>query len=182
MMRALVCLALLAGPAAALEAGGVTFPDSRTVGGTTLKLNGAGVRLYSAFRVNVYAAGLYVEQPSTSADAIMRAPGRKLIEVRALRAVAADDIQSAWRKSFEANCQAPCRVPADAERFVASVQASKVGDANTYVFGPGGVQLSVNGQATGSYGPEFGQLLLYTFIGPSPPTEALKRALLAGGG
>lgn len=179
-LRALLVALLLAGPAAALEAGGVTFPDTRTAGGAALKLNGAGVRLYSVFRVNVYAAGLYLEQPSTSADAILRSPGRKLIEVRALRAVAADDIQSAWRKSFEANCQAPCRIPADAERFVAAVQPSRVGDANTYVFGPGGLQTMLNGQETGRYGPEFGQLLLYTFIGPSPPTEALKRALLGG--
>lgn len=184
MMRVLLSLVFvgLAGPAAALEAGGVNFPDTRTVGGTVLRLNGAGVRLYSVFRVNVYAAGLYVEQPSTSADAILRAPGRKLVEVRALRAVAAGDIQAAWRTSFAANCQAPCRVPADADRFVVAVQPSKVGDANTYVFGPAGVQVMLNGQAAGSFGPEFGQLLLYTFIGPSPPTEALKRALLAGGG
>ena len=180
MLKALAVLLLLAASAAALEVGGVTFPDTRAMDGTTLKLNGAGLRLYSILRINVYAAGLYVEQPSTSADAILRAPGRKLLEVRALRAVAADDIQSAWRKSFEANCQAPCRIPDDAGRFIASVQPSKAGDTNTYLFGPGGLQVLLNGRETGRYGPEFGQLLLYTFIGPAPPTEALKRSLLGG--
>ena len=181
-MRQVLCvLALLAGPAAAAEVGGVTFPDTRTAGGATLRLNGAGLRLYSVFRVNVYAAGLYLEQPSTSADAILRSPQRKLIEVRALRAVKAPDIQSAWQASFEANCQAPCRIPGDAAQFIAAVRPSAVGDANAYLFSPAGVQVSVNGQAAGTYGPAFGQLLLYTFIGPSPPTEALKRALLGGG-
>ena len=181
MRWVLFVLALLSGPAGAVEVAGVAFPDTRTVAGATLRLNGAGVRLYSVFRVNVYAAGLYLEQPGTSADAILRSPQRKLIEVRALRAVAADDIQAAWRASFEANCKPPCRIPDDAARFTAAVRPSAVGDANTYLFGPGGVQVMVNNQAAGTYGAEFGQLLLYTFIGPSPPTEALKRALLGGG-
>ncbi len=178
MIRWIALLALLAGPAAALDIGGVDFPDQRVVQGTTLVRNGAGLRLYSVLRIRVYAAGLYLERASASPEAILAAPGRKLLEVHALRAVDQADVQDAWRKTLDANCVAPCRLPADAAAFVAAAPAVKAGDVVTYAVGPQGLQVQLNNRPIGTYGTEFGRLLLGTFLGPAPPTEALKQALL----
>ncbi len=132
------------------------------------------------FRVDVYAAALYLEQPGGSADSIVRSRQRKLVEVRALREVGAGDIGDAWREAFAANCPAPCRLPDDVAAFLAVVRPSRVGEATTYVFGPEGVLVLLDGAPAGSYGAAFAPLLLATFIGPKPPTEGLKRALLRG--
>ena len=167
---------MLAAPARAAE----IFPETRSVLGATLRLNGAGVRTATVFRVDVYAAALYLEQPGGAADSILRSTQRKLVEIRALRDVGAGDIGDAWRKAFATNCQAPCRMPDDVAAFLAAVRPSRVGQATTYVFGPEGVSVLLDGAPAGSYGPAFAPLLLATFIGPSPPTEALKRALLRG--
>ena len=78
-----------AAPGTAAELGGVVMPELRQAAGTTLRLNGMGTRLYSVFRVTVYVAGLYLERPSSSADAILRSPEVKLIEVRSLHSVRA---------------------------------------------------------------------------------------------
>ena len=177
---ALAIMAMLAGPACGAEVEGIVFPDAKYVLGTTLRLNGAGVRLYSVFRVPVYAAALYLEQQAGDADAILNSHQRKAIEVRALRAVPADDIRSAWRASFAANCKPPCRLTPDADAFLAAVQASRERDAETYLLDGAGLLVVRNGQPAGAYAPAFGRLLLSTFIGQSPPTEALKRALLGG--
>lgn len=177
---ALAILAMLVGPACGAEVAGIAFPDARFLLGTTLRLNGAGVRLYSVFRVPVYAAALYLEQPAGNADAILNSHQRKAIEVRALRAVPADDIRNAWRASFAANCKPPCRLTKEAAAFLAAVQPSRELDAEMYLLDGAGLLVVRNGQPAGAYAPAFGELLLSTFIGPSPPTEALKRALLGG--
>ena len=155
--RIAAVVAILATPVLAREVAGIGFPETRQAGGVALRLNGAGVRLYSVFRVQVYAAALYLERPGGGAEAVLRSAQTKLIEVHALRAVAAE-----------------------AEAFVGAVQPSAVGAVETYLFGPGGLHVALNGRPAGAYGPGFAHLVLSTFIGASPPTEALKQALLAG--
>ena len=70
--RRFVALALavvLAGAtvAQAKELAGVTMPDTLSVGGKTLKLNGLGLRKKAI--VKVYVGGLYLETPSKDAAA-----------------------------------------------------------------------------------------------------------------
>ena len=60
--RLLRCFGLALGSAApAAELAGVTMPDTDTVEGKTLKLNGLGLRKKMVFKV--YVAGLYLETP-----------------------------------------------------------------------------------------------------------------------
>ncbi len=182
--RALLVAAMMllapAAPGVAAELDGVVMPELRQAAGTTLRLNGMGARLYSVFRVTVYVAGLYLERPSGSADAILRSPEVKLIEVRSLHSAGQDDVRAAWRYAFEANCRPPCVPPAqDIAHFLATSPAVRKGDTSTYVFTPAGVQVVANDQPTGTYRNQaFAYLLLSTFIGAEPPSEALKRALL----
>ena len=184
-MRRLALLAfLLAALGAAVTIEGVPFGDTVSLAGKTLRLNGAGVRVYSALvvKVNVYAAGLYLETPSRDAAAILASPEVKLGHVAYLYDVSRNDVVRAWRDSFEKSCTAPCRPPAAAiEKFLALAPGAETGHSIGYVIAPGFVELIREGTPAGRVeDADFPRLLLATFIGQHPPTEELKRALLGG--
>lgn len=168
--------------ARAAELAGVTLPDTRIVEGTTLRLNGIGARTWSPLRVTVYVAGLYLEAPSRDPDAILNSRTRKAVEVAYRQSVPADDVRRAWAALFEANCPAPCAVPPDAiARFLALSSAIRAGNTDTYLLTPAGVTVQRDGATLGTIpGEPFARLLLATFIGPAPTSDALKRALLGG--
>lgn len=178
----LAALALPAAPARAAELAGISLPDTRIVEGTTLRLNGIGARTWSPLRVTVYVAGLYLETPSRDPDAILASRTRKAVEVAYRQSVPADDVRRAWTALFEANCPAPCAVPPDAiARFLALSPRIESGNTFTYLLTSAGVTVQRDGAALGTVpGEPFARLLLATFIGPAPTSDALKRALLGG--
>jgi hypothetical protein len=110
MMRqwiACATLALVAVPAAAMELAGVTLPDEIAVGGTTLKLNGMGLRTKTMLKVKVYAAGLYLATPSHDAAAIVAAEEPKQVVMHFLyKKVEKDKLTVAWREGFANNSAA----------------------------------------------------------------------------
>jgi hypothetical protein len=177
----LLWMALAAAPRAA-ELNGIKLQDTRQVAGVTLVLNGLGLRTYSVFRVPIYVAGLYLEQRDSSADAILRSPEVKLLELRFLHDVGAKDARQAWQEGFENNCKLPCRLPAwQVVQFLAGVPAVHRGDSSTLLFTRRGLDIAINGRAYASIAdPQFAQAVLATFIGADPPTPALKRGLLGG--
>ena len=180
---AAVATALLAAaPAQAVTLDGITLPGSVQAAGATLRLNGAAVRTYSVFRVHVYVAGLYLTKPERDAASVMASAAPKLLAVHYLRAIDGDDVHAAWRALFAANCSAPCAVPAaQVQRFLALSPAIRAGDAISYLLTPSGTRVVANGRTLGDItGPDFARLLLATFIGAQPTSEALKRALLGG--
>ena len=77
--------ALLAPPqlARAVEVAGQRIDDSVRVGGSSLQLNGAGVR--SRFFVKVYVGALYVAQRTNSPAAIYDSPQPRRMLLRLLR-------------------------------------------------------------------------------------------------
>jgi hypothetical protein len=181
----LAALTLIAEPVArAAELSGVQIPDAQTVDGRTMRLNGVGLRTYSFLRIPIYVAGLYLEQPSNNPDAILRSTSRKLLDIRFLRDVDADEARKAWREGLENNCKSPCSLdPGDVKRFLSAVPSMHKGDATTLLFTPRGVEFKINGASMGVIGDlHFAEVILATFIGPEPPTARLKHELLGGPG
>jgi hypothetical protein len=165
----------------AAELDGVTMSDTREMDGTHLRLNGIGLRTYSMFGIRIYIAGLYLEERSDNPDRILRSSERKVLDVRFLRDIDADNARQAWRDGFEHNCLRPaCTLnPADVQTFLSAVPPMHKGDESVLSFTPKGVTITLNGQPMGNIAdPHFAQMMLATFIGPSPPTPGLKRALL----
>ena len=181
LFAVLAILAIPAGAAATLD--GVSLPETATLGTTELRLNGIALRTYSWLRIRIYVAGLYLERPSHDAETILRSPEKKLLVVRFIHDVDAEEARKAWREGFDDNCRAPCRLaPADVARFLAAVPAMRSGDRSTLAFTPAGVSITLNGQVLGTISdPMFAHAVLATFIGPHPPTERLKRGLLGLG-
>ena len=172
-------------PATAAERDGVILPDRLEAAGATLTLNGTATRTYSVLRIRVYVAGLYLEQPARDADAVLASPDVKAVVVRYLQPVKRDDAIAAWRHYLTANCPAPsCRMPADAlARFEAALGPVRKGDTQRFLFTPDGVEVAASEfgpAATAIPDPTFARLLLATWIGTVPTSEAVKRGLLAG--
>ncbi len=183
MKRAVVLMAIaaaLSSPGGAAELAGITLPDSQSVGGDDLRLNGIALRTYSIFRIPIYVAGLYLVHPDSDPDRILRAGETKLLDIRFIHDVSEESARKAWHEGFEQNCFSPCRLArADVERFIAGVHAMSTGDSFRILFTADGTEITSNGHAVASIpGRPFATAILATFIGPQPPTARLKRELL----
>ncbi len=173
----------LARPAAAAQLDGISMPDTVTLGGTTLYLNGIGLRTYSWLGVRIYIAGLYLEHPSHDAEAILNSPEKKMLLVHFLHDVDAENARKAWQDGFDQNCLAPCHLePADVQRFLAAVPPMQAGETSTLSFSGGTLDIMLGGRSMGRItDPVFSRAVLATFIGPEPPTPRVKRELLGLG-
>ena len=111
---------------------------------------------------------------------IVRFREAKLLDLRFLHDVNAEDARKAWRVGFEQNCQPPCYLdPHDLKRFLAVVTPGRKGDQAKLLITSMGVVVTSNGQLMGNIiGLHFAEIILTTFIGRAPPTPRLKRELL----
>lgn len=179
ILAALVAICVSSASAATVD--GVTMPNARMVQGRQLVLNGMGERTYSFLRIRIYVAALYLEHRSHDAEAILRSPETKLLNVRFLRDVSAEDARKSWRTGFANNCQPPsCTVnPAEVEEFISRVPAVHQGDNSMLLFTARGAIVTFNGRPMGDINdPHFAYVLLRTFLGPAPASPDLKQALL----
>lgn len=167
-------------PIAAATLDGVSFPDSVTVEGSRLLLNGVGLRTYSFLKIRIYVAALYLSEPSHDAGAILRSPGPKMLMLHFVRSVTTDQERKAWRDGLLDNCVAPCHIdPGDLARFLAALKPIHAGDQVVLLFDATGMTAWSNGTPLGKVpDPGFASALLATFLGPRPATEQLKRGLL----
>jgi chalcone isomerase-like protein len=171
---------VLASSAFAAELDGVAMPDTRAVHGIQMRLNGIGLRSFSILGIPIYVAGLYLERYSNDQNAVLHSQEMKLLDIRFLRDVDAEDARKAWQDGFNQNCVAPCYLnPGDIQRFLAAVPSMHKGDETTLLFTAKGLEAKFNGQSMGEIADRnFAEAMLATFIGPKPPTPQLKRALL----
>ncbi len=178
-----VCaLALFGSNAFAAEISGVKLPDQVSVGGKSLKLNGAGLRQATILKVNVYAAGLYLEKPSGDGEAIANSDQAKSIEMVFMRDVTAKQMAEAFGEGFEKNCVAGC---AELKPHLGKLQGllkdMKKGETLAIHFLADGVDVMVRGQKAGSVGDKaFSHQLIRCWIGKNPPNSGLKEGLLGG--
>ena len=182
--RLAVAAMLLAGgaprPTLAAQLDGVSFPDTTSVGNTKLVLNGIGLRTYSVLAINVYVVGLYLEQPSHDANAILASGGDKVLLLHFVRDVGVDKIRDAWRKGLLSNCPAPCAITQEQlSTFLNSLQAMHAGEDVELVFSPDGVHAYYDQQPAGYISdPNFARLMLTVFIGQNTLVPELRQELL----
>ncbi len=182
--RAVACaavLTLLPAIAGALEVGGVNFPATIEAGGKTLTLNGAGIRTRYFFKV--YAMGLYLEQPSTDAAAILGADSARRADLHMLRSVSAGEMGDAVADAVYANAGGNAAALKDrVDRLKAMFPSADQGEVITLTYLPGqGTVVAAKGRTVGTVeGKDFADALFAAWIGSSPVDGSLKRALLAG--
>jgi Chalcone isomerase-like len=158
---------------------GTTLPDTVQVGSTKLVLNGLGLR--TKFVVKVYVAGLYLEQKSSDAGAIIKTDAPKQIVMQFLHGASKNQMTDAFNESFNDNApDARKTMKADIDRLLAALEPVKPGDQMVFSYLPGtGTTLAINGKEKLTIpGPAFAPVLLSVWLGPKPPNADLKKGLL----
>lgn len=186
-MKRITILALaILGAVTAAQAGelaGVKVPDTVTLGGQELVLNGMGLR--EKMWVDVYVGALYLQEKTSSADQVIGAAGPSRMEMHFVHDAPAEKIIAAWNEGFEDNNSAEEykavkeRITAFNEFFGADV---KEGDVMVFDMVPGeGTTVSINGEVKGVIeGDDFAKALRAIWVGRNPPTKNLKKGLLGG--
>lgn len=159
---------------------GVTLPDSATVGGQTLVLNGIALRTKTWFKIKVYVGGLYLAQKADTVQAVLAQTGPDRIQMNMIYAASPGQFADAWNEGFTGNN--PTISPelhAQIEKFIGFFGKAKTGDVITMDYIPGtGTQVSWNGTLKGSIeGEDFHTALLNAFLGPRLPDD-FRNALL----
>jgi len=175
--------ALGVGLAHGKECKGVSFPEQMQSEGSTLKLNGLGLRQATFLKVDVYVAALYVTETSSDANAILKSSGPKELILHFVRDVGRTDLTKAWDEGFENN--ASSQLPALKERietFKGLMPDMSKGQRLRFVYKPGaGTSVDVNGAAKGTVaGDDFARALFSIWLGARPPNAELKAGLLGG--
>ena len=172
----------LAFSASAATLDGVSLPDTYTIDGQTLALNGLGLRTLTIFRVRIYVAGLYLQRPSHDAAQILASPGPKVIRLEFIRSGTKAQVEHQYREGEAKNCGNGGCAPTDREdfeRLVAAAPAVNPGDTSTYVFTDRGVRVFANDRLIGDYADvDLAKHLLAGFIGDHPPSDSLRDHLL----
>ncbi len=178
-----VCLLLFTFvvPAAALELGGVSLPDTATVQGKQLQLNGAGLR--TKFFFKIYAGGLYLEKASHDAAAIIVADEPMLVRMHFIYdGVSAEKLQDGWKEGFALTApDAGENLEQAFSTFIALFnEEAKENDVYDISWLPGkGVEVSFNGKFQGEIsGLDFKKALFAIWLGDKPVDSDLKEGML----
>ena len=158
---------------------GVTLPDTAQVGGKTLVLNGMGIR--TKYMVKVYVAGLYLEQKSSDANAIIKSDAPKRIVMKFTHGASKSQMADAYLESFNDNTpDAEKTMKPEIDQLIAALQAVNVGDEMVYTYVPGtGIIFSLNGSDKLTIAnPAFAPVLFSVWLGPKPPNADLKKGML----
>jgi hypothetical protein len=183
LVQTFLVLALGTPTAQGRECKGANFADQVQVEGSTLTLNGLGLRQATAFKVNVYVAALYVAKTSADPKALLGGNTPSELILQFVRNVGADDLRKSWSEGFEKNARD--QLPALKERiamlngWMADV---KTGERLTFIHKPGaGLQVDVNGSVKGTVkGDDFAKAFLSIWLGADPPNPEIKTGLLGG--
>ena len=137
MRFGLLCALLVAVPALAGELKGVKMPDSLTLEGKELKLNGLGLRTKAVFKV--YVAGLYLENKSKDPATIIAADEVRRVDLRMMRDLDKKTIVDAIKNGFEKNTAADklATLKDRLDKFSAAIPDLKEGQTLTLVYVPG---------------------------------------------
>ena len=177
-----VCMLLLSLPAGAREIADVDVAETVVqTNGTTLHLNGAGIR--SKFFFKIYIAALYLENINPDAAQVIESDGGKRMAMHFLYdEVDKDDLVEAWNDGFSGN-GSPAQL-ADLSGQIAAFNALfdtvKSGDSIILDYIPGaGTSVSIRGENKGMVaGKPFNDLLLSIWLGKEPVSGDLRDDLL----
>jgi hypothetical protein len=181
MIRLAACLALAAAPATARVVEGVDVPDTVSVDGAKLALNGVGLRRATMFKVRVYVGALYLATPSRDPEAIVQADEPRAVQMTFLREVEKEKVLGAFREGFEKNSSAHAKELVPLLDRIAKVIPEKMKPRQalvvTYAPGKGTTVVGPEGAATVE-GKPFGDALFRNWLGHDPADGDLKKAML----
>ena len=187
LRASLVLVALftsLLASAATVELSGVKLEDRLTAHGSTLLLNGAGVRYKAVFKV--YTAGLYLTEKADTPEEVLAAPGPKRLTITMLRDIDSGELGKLFSRGMEDNMERSAfskLIPGvlRMSQVFTDYKQLRAGDSFMIDWVPGtGTVLTIKGKVEGEpfKEPEFFNALMRIWLGPKPADAQLKEALL----
>jgi Chalcone isomerase-like len=183
-LLAAVLFAIASVAHAQVDVAGVKFEPSVNLSGSTLQLNGAGIRYKAVFKV--YAAGLYLSKKASTPAEVSATSGPKRMSITMLRDIDSNELGKLFTRAVEENMPR-----SDFGKVVPSLirmsqvfsdyKNLKAGENFTIDWVPGsGTILSVKGKPQGEpfTEPAFFNALLSIWLGAQPADWKLKDALL----
>lgn len=184
LVTAALCGLQTAAMAATIDVSGVKYPDTATVRGAPVVLNGAGTRVKAIFKV--YTIGVYLPKKADTTEAVMAAAGPKRISIQMLRDIDTKELGKLFVRGVEDNT-----ARSDLSKLIpglirmgeifASHKSLAVGDAFAMEYIPTiGTVITIKGAVQGEpfKEPEFFNALLSIWLGKAPADPALKDVLL----
>jgi hypothetical protein len=173
-------LTLAAAQAGAATLAGVTIPDTASVNGHNLVLNGAGLR--KKLFIKVYTGALYLPAKQANAAAILSADAPRRMVMHFVFGVDKGKIAEAWTEGLEANTpNAAAEVKTNFATLSSWMGDMKDGQEIVLTYVPGtGTTVQVAGAMKGTLpGKATADAILATWIGPKPgPGDDFKKAVL----
>ncbi|MFT4976575.1 MAG: hypothetical protein ACI8S6_002480 [Myxococcota bacterium] len=178
MTSALIALCTLLAAADAASLAGVTMPDTATIGGQPVVLNGMGLR--EKYWIDVYVGGLYLPSKTTDAARAIADDVPKKIVMQFTYALDKAKLSETMSESISRSSSA--EVAAQAPRLAGWMEDVAPGDQVVLEYVPGqGTSIIVKGTKKGTIpGIDFMQALFEIYLGAKPPTADLKSGLLGG--
>jgi hypothetical protein len=171
--------ALAAQPQARVCAG-VSFPERMDVAGTSLQLNGLGLREATVFDVDVFVAALYVQHKSGDAKTLLARDEPARVVLHFVRDTDAATIAREMDAAYRAN--SPKIARDEKQRLFGWLQDMAVGQSIVFTYLPGqGLQVSVAGKIKGTIaGADFASATLGVLIGKMVADADMRAGLLGG--
>lgn len=162
----------------------VKYAETTSLSGSTLQLNGAGVRYKAVFKV--YTAGLYLEKKAQSAQEVAALKGPKRVSITMLREIDSTELGKLFSRGMEDNMDKAAfskLIPGvlRMSQIFSDHKKLKAGDQFMIDWIPGtGTVITVKGEPQGEpfKEPEFFNALLGIWLGNTPADWKLKDALL----
>ena len=167
-----------------LDLAGIKYPDAISVAGSTLQLNGGGVRYKAVFQV--YAAGLYLEKKASTTAEVVALKGPKRLRITMLREIDSRELGKLFSRGMEDNVDKAAfskLIPGvlRMSQIFSDHKKLQAGDQFMIDWVPDtGTIITVKGQVQGEpfKEPEFFNALLGIWLGHAPADWKLKDALL----
>jgi hypothetical protein len=181
---ALACLLTAGVMAQPLTVADVKYEETAQLGGTSLQLNGAGVRYKAVFKV--YTAGLYLDKKASTPAEVTALKGPKRISITMLREIDSTELGKLFSRGMEDNMDRAAfskLIPGvlRMSQIFSDHKKLQTGDQFMIDWIPGtGTVITVKGKPQGEpfKEPEFFNALLGIWLGNAPADWKLKDALL----
>ena len=179
-----LALTPLLSAAATIDLAGVQLEDRQTVAGSSLVLNGAGIRYRTV--IKVYTAGLYLTSQADTPDEALAMPGPKRLAITMLRDIDSAELGKLFSRGMEDNMDRAAfskLIPGvlRMSQVFSNHKQLKAGEAFLIDWVPGsGTVLTIKGKVEGEpfKEPEFFNALMRIWLGKNPADWQLKEALL----
>ncbi|MBS0644155.1 MAG: chalcone isomerase family protein [Proteobacteria bacterium] len=163
----------------------VQIPDTLTVDGKQLVLNGYGLRTLTFLKVKIYVAALYLPKKSNDAQAILASAGPKVLVLNHIHSGSKSQVQDRYKEGIKVNCGdeqgsgCPADLRADYQKLFEAAKPVAEGDVTQYIVTDKQFRVVFNGVPVISFNNvALGNMILAGFIGAHPPSPDLRAALL----